>query len=227
MWCIQHMRTLSMCLWVYSLCSSLMIILSLASTKHKALGKSWHELNADLRSDSEVRETNKRFKYSIVNALCHSPSTPFLSKLWAVLYRHTSCCYSHWQRWKCWSDLHETTSLTVFFFLSSACPHYSVWFQKNIQFSLRGNEELVMVEGGQELIFPLPHSIFLSLPHFFFFNSPLVLAVWAGLSQKRWRKLECQAIAGEWECTGRVDSLFELNKATLQGCVCGFSIGIN
>lgn len=47
------------------------------------------------------------------------------------------------------------------------CPHYSVCFQECLQCLLRGNEELAMVGGSQELIF------FASL----IFHSPFSLCV--------------------------------------------------
>lgn len=50
------MWTLSMCWWAYSLSYSVLIILSPAPIKYKGRGKSWHKLNADLGSDSEVKK---------------------------------------------------------------------------------------------------------------------------------------------------------------------------
>lgn len=53
------MWTLSMCSWAYSLSPSSLIILSPASIQHKAWGKSWHELNADLGSDKKKKRKKK------------------------------------------------------------------------------------------------------------------------------------------------------------------------
>lgn len=131
---------------------------------------------------------------------------PLLPKLWAVLYRQTSCCYSHWQQWKGWSDLFETTCLAVFFFFlflsrpSLLLPTlYSVRFQKYLQFLLRGNEELVMVGGGQELIFLSFLSISLPL---FLFTICFVCLGWI-----RTETVECLTCAGWWEPLRRVQGL--------------------
>lgn len=68
-------------------------------------------------------------------------------------------------------------------FSLSSCPHDSVRFQECLQCLLRGNEELVMVGGSQELI--LLSS--LSLPHFFpsFFIHPLLCVSGLGFRLKQ------------------------------------------
>lgn len=76
-----------------------------------------------------------------------------------------------------------------------------------MQSLLRGNEELVMVEGGQELIFPSSLSIFLSVsPTFLSFTTCFV---WLGRIKAE--TVECQAFAGEWERLGGIDRVSEFH----------------
>lgn len=89
----------------------------------------------------------------MVNGSCHSSFTLLLPKPSAALYRQTCCCCPQWQWWKRWSDLSEAIRIGLDVFSLSSCPHYSVRFQECLHCLLRGNEELVLVERSQELIF--------------------------------------------------------------------------
>lgn len=62
------MWTLSMQWWAYSLNQSTMMILSPAPIKHKGWGKSWLQLNKDLRSDSEVKKKKEKKKKGLSTA---------------------------------------------------------------------------------------------------------------------------------------------------------------
>ncbi|MED6256827.1 hypothetical protein ATANTOWER_026974 [Ataeniobius toweri] len=79
-----------------------------------------------------------------------------------------------------------------------------------MQSLLGGNEELVMVEGGQELIFlsSLPLYLSFSLPHFF--HSSLVLSVWAGLRQKQWSVKHLQSLPAASDITPSMILVFQL-----------------
>lgn len=66
------------------------------------------------------------------------------------------------------------SGLAWMFFSLSSCPHCSVRFQECLQCLLRGNEELVMVRGSQELIF-LSFPFLPLSPSLFFFSFTLCL----------------------------------------------------
>lgn len=133
---------------------------------------------------------------------------PLLPKLWAVLYRQTSCCYSHWQQWKGWSDLFKTSCLAVlfvfFFFIPaplSSCPHYSVRFLEILAVPSQRKWGISDSRRRPGAYFPfLP--LYLSATFFFSFTICFVCLGWI-----KTETVECLTCAGWWEPLRRVQRL--------------------